>query len=69
MGLDVEANEGRTVQAERAGEPWSRTDELNWAADKTVLRELRKRGERPSEWLAKEYRELSARRKAVAARG
>ncbi|WP_229994363.1 hypothetical protein [Arthrobacter sp. Bi26] len=46
--------------------PWTRTDELNWAADRAVLRDLKKRGEEPSEWLAGEYRELSARRKAAA---
>lgn len=46
--------------------PWSGDDELNWAADGAVLRSLKKRGEEPSEWLASEYRELSARRKAAA---
>lgn len=65
----MEAKQGRTGQAEQAGESWSRSGELNWVADRTVLRDLRKRGEHPSEWLANEYRELSARRKAVASRG
>lgn len=55
------------VQNEQAGE-WSKVDELNWAADRTVLRDLKKRGEEPSVWLASEYRELCARRK-VAQRG
>lgn len=44
--------------------PWSRNDELNWAADRRVLRDLKKRGEEPSEWLASEHHELDARRKA-----
>jgi len=44
--------------------PWTPVDELNWKADRTVLRALKKRGEEPSEWLLAEYRELSARRKA-----
>lgn len=43
---------------------WTAVDELNWNADRTVLRDLKMRGEQPSEWLAAEYRELSARRKA-----
>lgn len=43
---------------------WSAVDELNWKADRAVLRDLKKRGEEPSEWLANEYAELSARRKA-----
>jgi len=43
---------------------WTRTDELNWAADRAVIRDLKARGESPSEWLANEYAELSARRKA-----
>lgn len=46
--------------------PWSGDDELNWAADRAVLRSLKKRGEEPSEWLAAEHSELSARRKAAA---
>jgi len=54
----------RTAQCERAGE-WTRADELNWAADRTVLRNLKNRGVEPSDWLAAEYRELSARRKAA----
>lgn len=43
---------------------WTTVDELNWKADRVVIRALKKRGEVPSEWLASEYRELSARRKA-----
>lgn len=43
---------------------WTTVDELNWKADRAVLRDLKKRGEAPSEWLANEYAELSARRKA-----
>lgn len=46
---------------------WTTVDELNWKADRAVLRSLKKRGETPSEWLASEYRELSARRKGVMA--
>ncbi|SDK78571.1 hypothetical protein [Arthrobacter sp. ok362] len=65
----MEANEDGTIQSERAREPWSRVDELNWAADRATIRSLKKRGDEPSEWLATEYRELSARRKAVAPRG
>lgn len=65
----MEANEDRTGRAQLACTPWSQTDELNWAADRVVLRDLRKRGEQPSEWLANEYRELSARRKQVDVRG
>lgn len=56
----------RTVQTKRCTAPWTRTDELNWKADRTVIRDLKKRGEEPSEWLATEYRELCARRKAAA---
>jgi hypothetical protein len=44
--------------------PWSRRDELNWSADRRVLRDLKKRGEEPSERLATEHGELDARRKA-----
>jgi hypothetical protein len=55
-----------TGQAEHARQ-WTRTDELNWAADRSVLRSIKKQGEDPSERLAAEYRELSARRKAVVA--
>jgi hypothetical protein len=44
--------------------PWTTVDELNWAADRATIRVIKKRGEEPSEWLAAEYRELSARRKA-----
>ena len=65
----MEATQDGTGQPERAGEPWGRVDELNWAADRATIRSLKKRGEEPSDWLASEYRELSARRKAVAARG
>lgn len=68
----MEATQGRTGQAERTGDApraWTTTDELNWAADRHVLRDLKKLGEEPSEWLATEYRELNARRKVVAARG
>jgi hypothetical protein len=43
---------------------WTEVDELNWAADRAVLRDLKRRGEEPSGWLAIEYRELNARRKA-----
>ncbi len=43
---------------------WTAVDELNWAADRAVLRDLKKRGEEPSAWLTAEYAELSARRKA-----
>jgi hypothetical protein len=64
----MEATQHGTEQSERAGE-WSRVDELNWAADRATLRVIKKRGEEPSEWLATEYRELSARRKAVATHG
>ena len=46
--------------------PWTHTDELNWAADRSTIRVIKKRGEEPSDWLANEYRELSARRKANA---
>ena len=53
----------------KRGEPWGRVDELNWAADRAPIRIIKKRGEEPSEWLANEYRELSARRKAVVSRG
>ena len=42
---------------------WTQTDELNWAADRVVLKKLKDRGEEPSTWLAEEYAELSARRK------
>lgn len=49
---------------QRAGERWTAVDELNWKADRTVIRDLKKRCEEPSEWLTHEYRELSARRKA-----
>jgi hypothetical protein len=65
----MEETQVRTGQSELAGEPWSRVDELNWAADRATIRSLKKRGDEPSEWLATEYRELSTRRKAVAARG
>lgn len=44
--------------------PWSGEDERNWVANRRVLRELKKRGEEPSEWLASECRDLDARRKA-----
>lgn len=44
--------------------PWSRADEKNWAAGRAVLRDLKKSGERPSEWLASEHAELDARRTA-----
>lgn len=44
---------------------WTEVDELNWKADRAVLRALKKRGEEPSDWLATEYRELSTRRKAA----
>jgi len=57
-----------TSENEKAGHmeqvPWTTVDELNWKADRTVIRALKKRGEAPSDWLANEYRELSARRKA-----
>lgn len=43
--------------------PWSRVDEKNWTANRAVLRDLKKWGEEPSEWLAAEYRELSTRRR------
>ena len=42
---------------------WTQTDELNWAADKVVLRKLKDRGEEPSDWLAEEFADLSERRK------
>lgn len=42
---------------------WTQTDELNWAADRTILKKLKDRGEEPSEWLTTEYAELDARRK------
>lgn len=57
------------MQAEREGEPWHRVDELNWAVDSATIRVIKMRGEKPSEWLATGNRELSARCKAVAARG
>ena len=60
----MEATQHGTVQTVPAGE-WSRVDELNWAADRTTIRVVKKRGEEPSEWLATEYRELSARREAA----
>lgn len=63
----MEATPHRTGQIELAGE-WSRVDELNWTADRATIRAIKKRGEEPSEWLATEYRQLSARRKAVASR-
>jgi integrase len=44
---------------------WTQTDELNWAADRLVLRKLKDRSEEPSEWLAAEFEELSERRKAA----
>ncbi|MCY1246647.1 hypothetical protein D9M72_599040 [compost metagenome] len=46
--------------------PWSPNDELNWAADRAALRRLKERGEEPSNWLAAEYLELTARRKTAA---
>jgi hypothetical protein len=54
-------NQATTAHVET---PWSRADEKNWAADRAVLRDLKKSGEQPSEWLAVEYAELDARRKA-----
>ena len=42
---------------------WTQTDELNLAADRTMLRKLKERGEEPSEWLLEEYQELTERRK------
>lgn len=65
QGTDMGQMQDGTVQCERAGE-WSRVDELNWSADRSTIRTIKKRGEEPSEWLANEYRELSARRKAAA---
>ena len=44
---------------------WTQTDELNLIADRTVLKKLKDRGEEPSAWLAEEYAELTARRKAA----
>jgi len=44
---------------------WTQTDELNLIADRTVLKKLKDRGEEPSAWLAEEYAELNARRKAA----
>ncbi|MDN4645542.1 hypothetical protein [Arthrobacter sp. PsM3] len=60
----MEAKQDGTAQSEHSGE-WSRVDELNWAADRSTIRVIKKRGEEPSDWLATEYRELSARRKAA----
>ncbi|UUG69994.1 hypothetical protein SEA_ZUCKER_34 [Arthrobacter phage Zucker] len=65
----MEQHKDRPEQSEQPCAQWSRVDELNWAADRATIRTIKKRGEEPSEWLANEYRELSARRKAVAARG
>lgn len=42
---------------------WTVTDELNLAADRTMLRKLKERGEEPSAWLLEEYQELTERRK------
>lgn len=58
MTINNEASEAA------AAAPWTPNDERNWAADRAVLRDLKKRCEEPSEWLATEYRELNARRKA-----
>lgn len=41
---------------------WSAEDERNYVADRTVLKKLEARGEEPSQWLAEEFAELSARR-------
>lgn len=60
----MEQMQDRTTQCERPGE-WSKVDELNWSADRSVLRDLKKRGEEPSVWLAAEYRELNTRRRAA----
>ncbi|AHB31641.1 hypothetical protein ArV2_gp30 [Arthrobacter phage vB_ArS-ArV2] len=65
QGTDMETTEIRTGQAEQAGEsspPWTQVEELNWKADRVVLRDLKKRGEEPSIWLTTEYRELNTRR-------
>lgn len=48
----------------KAGTAWSQVDEKNWAASRKVLRDLKKRGEAPSEWLAAEHAALDARRMA-----
>lgn len=58
--------EDGTGRAQLAGE-WSTVDELNWAADRAVMRKLKMRGEEPSEWLATEYRELTCRRMGLPA--
>lgn len=42
---------------------WTQEDERNLIADRTVLKKLEARGEEPSQWLADEYAELTARRK------
>lgn len=65
IGLSQVTTEGSPAHVKT---PWSQEDELNWAADRAVLRDLKKRGEEPSEWLAAEHAELDARRKAVAKR-
>lgn len=44
---------------------WTQEDERNLVADRTVLRKLKDRGEEPSQWLADEYAELTARKKAA----
>lgn len=41
---------------------WSAEDERNYVADRLVLKKLKARGEEPSQWLAEEYADLSARR-------
>lgn len=48
----------------QAQTPWSREDEKNWVANRRVLRDLKKRGEEPSVWLADVHAELDSRRKA-----